>query len=343
MGRQSEAVLFSTTARFRAVFQVLRESGYDVAPMLAAFDLTEAEVLDPRTRVPRDVVVRVSRAIAETVEDPEAIGVRAGAHFKLTDVGLLGYVVRNSPHVLGALQNFARYSRLMADAAELRVSVKQGRVVLRVGISGARPISAQGIDYALASVLSGVRELGRPIVPLAARLARPLPKNRKPFDAAFGVRVEFGTAHSELVFDQRAALAPAVAHDPQLLAILERHAQLVLGELPGLDSFVEQVRALIAAGLERGEHGSRRIAARLGVSERTLRRKLDEAGVSHRALLDDVRRERALRLIASDRLRVVEVAQRVGFSDPSAFAAAFRRWTGAAPRAARGGKPRRRA
>ena len=186
-----------------------------------------------------------------------------------------------------------------------------------------------------------MREISKPpIGVIAARLARPAPRDPKPFHAAFGVRVEFDAQHSELVFDQRAALAPATMHDPQLLGILERHAQLVLAELPNVDSFLEQVRALIAAGLDHGAHGAERIAESLGVSVRTLRRRLDDAGLSHRALLDQVRRERALALIAADELTIVEIAQRVGFSDPSAFASAFRRWTGHAPRAVRRARTR---
>jgi AraC-like DNA-binding protein len=216
------------------------------------------------------------------------------------------------------------------------VSIKQGRVSFRLSIAGARPISPQGIDYALGTVLVALRELTQPpIAPIMVRLARPAPRSTKPFRALFGARVEFGAACSELVLDQRAALVPAPAHDPQLLAILERHAQITLAELPGLDSFIEQVRELIAAGLEAGTHGSEQLAASLGISVRTLRRRLEESGNSHRSLLDQVRRERALELVASGELSVVEIANQVGFGDPSAFTSAFRRWTGRTPRAMR--------
>jgi AraC-like DNA-binding protein len=336
MSRRPDAVLFSATQRFRPVLRLLQEIGFDPSRILADFNVTEAQLLDPGTRMPRDVVVRLSAALAREVRDPEAIGVRAAAHFKLTDLGLLGYVVRNSEHVLGALQRFSRYSRLIADAAECRVFTRQRRVVFRVGLVGARPISPQGIDYALATVLVGMREVSPlPLTALAVRLARPTPRDPKPFFAVFGVRVEFEAQHSELVFDQRAVLRPVTTHDPQLLAILERHAENALAELPNLDSFIEQVRALIAAGLDGGTHGCEHVAANLGVSVRTLRRRLDASGLSHRAVLDQIRRERALALVAANELSVVEIAQRVGFSDPSAFAAAFRRWTGHAPRALR--------
>lgn len=336
MSRQRAAVLSSATQRFGPVLRALRKSGIDPSPILAESGFSEAQLLDPRTRVPRDLVVRLSRELAVLVPNPEAMGILGATHFQLTDLGLLGYLLRHSEHVLGALRRFVRYSRLMADAAEGQVLVKNGRVAFRFGLVGAQPISAQGIDYALASVLVGMRELTQPpITALSARLARPAPRDAKPFHALLGARVDFGAPYSELVFEQRAALVPATAHDPQLLAILEHHAELTLAKLPDLDSFIEQARELIAAGLATGTHGSEHVAAGLGVSVRTLRRRLEESGHSHRALLDRVRRERALALVASGGLSVVELAQQVGFSDPSAFASAFRRWTGRTPRAMR--------
>jgi AraC-like DNA-binding protein len=336
MSRRPEAVLWSTTQRFGPVLRSLRKSGVDIGALLAEWGLSEAQVLDPSTRLSRDIVVHMTQKLATLVPDPELIGVNAATCFQLTDLGLLGYILRHSEHVLGALQRLARYSRLMADAAELQVSVKQGRVVFRLSIAGARPISPQGIDYALGTALVAARELTQPpIAPIAVRLARPAPRNGKPFRALFGARIEFEASCSEIVLDHRAALLPALMHDPQLLSILERQAQTALAELPGLDSFIEQVRELLAAGLATGTHRSEQLAASLGISVRTLRRRLEESGNSHRALLDQVRRERALELVAGGELSVIEIAHQVGFSDPSAFTTAFRRWTGRTPRAVR--------
>jgi AraC-like DNA-binding protein len=90
------------------------------------------------------------------------------------------------------------------------------------------------------------------------------------------------------------------------------------------------VRSLIAQNLQHGNGALDSVAWQCGVSERTLRRRLAEAGTSYRALIDDVRKERALALLAED-ANVSLVAQRVGFADATAFARAFRRWTGRQP------------
>jgi AraC-like DNA-binding protein len=87
---------------------------------------------------------------------------------------------------------------------------------------------------------------------------------------------------------------------------------------------------LIVEGLAQGDFTLERIAWRCGLGERTLRRRLEEAGTSFRALVDEVRKERALALLEHEG-NVALVAQSLGFSDSTAFARAFRRWTKSLP------------
>jgi len=333
-------VLFSSTQRFRAVLAALRAQGVDVTRVLAEVGVSEAQLLDPQTRVPREITIRLSQALVRATHGEQASGLLAARYFTLSDLGLLGYITRHSEHALGALQRFVRYSRLIADAAKCQVVSQRGQVVFRAGLLGGRALSPQGVDYAMATVLCGLQELTEPpIAPRAVSLSRPAPADAKPYHALFGVRVQFDAEHSELIFEQSVALQPLMTHDPQLLEILEQHAQHVVAALPSADSFVMQVREFIATRLPRGAQSAASTAQSLGISARTLRRKLERAGFGYRSLLEDVRRERALTLIADQRLNVTQLAQQVGFSDPSAFASAFRRWTGKSPAAAKRGDP----
>ncbi len=81
----------------------------------------------------------------------------------------------------------------------------------------------------------------------------------------------------------------------------------------------------IAAG------GSASVARRLDISERTLRRKLAALGTSHSALLEEVRRDLALKLEERGGLPQIEVATRVGYRSAAAYRRAFRAWTGMSP------------
>ena len=78
------------------------------------------------------------------------------------------------------------------------------------------------------------------------------------------------------------------------------------------------------------------VAKRLGVSDRTLHRRLADEGTSHSELLDEARRERAMILLADRSLSAAEISFLLGYSEPGAFFRAFKRWTGKTPGAYRG-------
>ena len=99
--------------------------------------------------------------------------------------------------------------------------------------------------------------------------------------------------------------------------------------------FQREVEAHLEPRLAAGPLGIDAVARELGYSRQTLYRRLKAEGVTFEEVLDGLRRRVALRLLCDDGLSVKEVAWRLGFSDPAAFSRAFKRWTGAAPRAAR--------
>jgi AraC-like DNA-binding protein len=102
--------------------------------------------------------------------------------------------------------------------------------------------------------------------------------------------------------------------------------------LPHSETLLDRVCGEIRVHIEQDRLGIRPVARALGVSERTLRRRLNEAGQTYRALREEVRSTWALVLLRGGKHTVTEVAHLVGFSDATAFARAVRRWTGTYPR-----------
>jgi AraC-like DNA-binding protein len=104
----------------------------------------------------------------------------------------------------------------------------------------------------------------------------------------------------------------------------------VVGRRRERTGFGGQVRVLVTQQLPGGAPMAA-VADRLGVSERTLRRRLAADGTSYQRLLDEVRGSLAEELIGTGRLTVEEVALRLGYAEASSFIAAHRRWTGETP------------
>jgi AraC-like DNA-binding protein len=325
------SVMYSSTQRYRPVLAALRELGVDVDQALSAVGFSEKELLDPNTRVPRERVVALTRQLLPLTSRHD-IGVLAAQRFVLSDIGLLGYILRHSEHALGALGRFERYARLVADATLCDVQVTEGQVRVALGLSGARALTREGVDFSVGMLVRAVQECAGPTAhPLRVTLPRPRPKELGPYRALFGAGVQFDAPDIELRFDEATLRQPCPHHDAQLLAILEQHAQLLLARWPSPDALLEQLRGLIGAQLAEGEPSLTRLSEQLGMSERTLRRKLTELGTSYRELLDLVRRDRALALIGEGKHSILSIAQRVGFNDATAFTRSFRRWTGVVP------------
>jgi AraC-like DNA-binding protein len=325
------AIPFSFTQRYRPVLALLHERGIDVAAVLAEVGLNEAELLAPGHRMPREKVVLLSQRLMALCADPE-VGLLAAERSQLPDLGLLGYLMRHSSDASQAIEQMARYSRLIADAAECSITRRAGQLLFIGRLAAARPMIPEAVDFTAGVIVLSLRTIseGRAL-PLQVRLPRPQPERVEPYRKLFGAAVSFGAPCVSMSYAERDLRAPLPDRDPQLLAFLEQRARDLLATLPAVPTLIQQLHLEIGRRLPLREHSISHVCAALGMSERTLRRRLDQDGWSYRELLDNVRRERALLLVGRSDVSLGEIATQSGFDDATGFARAFRRWTGQAP------------
>ncbi len=143
--------------------------------------------------------------------------------------------------------------------------------------------------------------------------------------------VTFGHACSEIELEPAVLRLPIRDEDPAMSRLMERYAEEWLARLGGQASLVEQIRRHIYTELGNGVPSAEAIARPLGLSERSLSRRLRAEGLSYLEIVDSVRRELALVYLRNRSLKMAEVAFLLGFSELSAFYRAFRRWTGMTP------------
>lgn len=130
------------------------------------------------------------------------------------------------------------------------------------------------------------------------------------------------------------AFAPPPPDANPFASFLAGLAKAVVAAVERPTAFRRGVEGRIEALLETGEARIERVASDMGLSRQTLYRRLKDEGVTFEDLLDRLRHRLALHYLREDRMSVKAASYRLGFSDPAAFSRAFKRWTGASPRAA---------
>jgi AraC-like DNA-binding protein len=162
----------------------------------------------------------------------------------------------------------------------------------------------------------------------------PAPAYRAEYAQLFEGAERFDQAFTGIVFRRELLDAPQVRHDSELYATIVAHAEKRVSQLPGA-SFAERVRRHVLDADPQTHHDMPSIARALNVSVRTLNRRLAEEGTSFRNVVNGALGTLAQRLFVEEARPIADVAYAMGFSQPSAFHRAFKRWTGATPAAMR--------
>jgi AraC-like DNA-binding protein len=241
---------------------------------------------------------------------------------------------RASADLREALARLVRYQRLLDDSVEIAVVDGGGphvSIVQRHEIPPHLRVHHAPECFFAALLGQGRRLAGRPWAPKEMRFRHARPGATEEHERLFACPVRFGAREAAMVVSRDVLALPVVTGDPAVAAVLARYADELLGRLPLADDPVTRAKRALSEALGCGGDPSLpAVASRLGTTPRTLQRALEAQGTTHRALLDERRKDRGVTLAAGD-LAFDEVAFLLGFSEISAFYRAFKRWTGTTP------------
>ena len=310
----------------------LRRHRAETESLLRDVGLRLTDVADPNNRVPYAAVLALIERAAAALEDV-SYGLRLGASYGLREGGLLGFVLLNSPTLSDAIANLQRYFRVVGDGEDLEVERSGPHVALRFreadyALRGARHNS----EYIAAIIVRAFREITRKrLSPLRAEFMHAQPNVTVAYDRYLGCEVRFHATWDALIYDAEALRLPVIGADDKLLKVLERACRQILGPAPKKRDLVHDVKELVLDRLTKEPVRIDGIARDLGMSSKTLERRLAEQGETFSTLLDDIRGGLAKRYLSDTDLRLEQVAYLTGYSEPAALVRAFKRWTGATP------------
>jgi AraC-like DNA-binding protein len=258
-------------------------------------------------------------------------GLLVGQRCSLAGLGFVGDAVRAETNVGDALRTLVRYLPLFDRGSVLSIRMVRNDVLFAYGIlAGGMPGAAHAYDVALMVAFNTVKELcGSCWSPSVVTLPHKAPSDVRLFRRLFETEITFDATEASLVFD-RFWLARSLAYSTaaERLRLLYRAARIAtMLDLTTSERVHRQMRAnLPARWLQENQ-----VAAQLQMTTRTLRRRLAEEGTSFRTLVDQLRYETARQYLSTSLLECADIALLLGYSDPSAFTRAFRRWSGKGP------------
>lgn len=318
----------------RPLASFLRDRGLDVEAWLSVADLGAADLESSERRISIPQSEALAEAALDLVGDP-ALGLRLVERIGPGEAALFTYLAATSATGRAAFERATRYAVVSGSDFHFELEEEGDLLVCRADSATA---SAEGRVARFASEVSvgAMVKLGRiaagELTSNEVWFRHPAPEYADQYERVFELPVHFGKRCNALIGRRERFDDPLPRADSTLCDLLDQHAQALLERLPRSEPFADRVREAIANELGSGDPSADRVSEILGVSPRTLRRRLRDTETSHQQLLDEVRNELARSTLAEGKLGITEVAFLLGFSDASAFHKAFRRWTGQSPR-----------
>jgi AraC-like DNA-binding protein len=290
----------------RGVKSRLVNSGVEADDLFAQAGLNEADGLACDALTLSDRLSHLWELLVEHARDP-LLGLKISTPHRLGWLGVMGHIMLVSPTVQSTIERCHGHTRVG---------------IVLPGLE--RVVPMQRYDFVWCVLLRTLRRAsGRDdAVPVVVEYAFPEPANVAFYEQIFGCPVRFNRPHNVMEFVD-ADLVDALATPGQPVLVQLAHA------VP--PNFTARVQEILAAMLPKGPPHRDSVAARLMVSERTLQRRLAEEGTSFTSLVDDTRRELARQSLEAGDLSLKMLSFQLGFSEPSAFYRACKRWFGMTP------------
>ena len=320
----------------RQACALVRAAGLELAPLLAPAGLTIELIEDRDSRFRAESQIRFLQLAADALGD-DLLGFHLGRDSELREVGLLYYVLASSNTLGESLARAERYSALNNEGISLRLRHEPATVIAFQYVGIERNLDRHQIEYLLTAVIRICRQLtNSDLRPRRVRMVHRHRAAATELNAFLGCDVEFGSDVDEVEFSENVEGIPVVSQDPYLNRLLIKYCEEALAErLAARGSLRRDLESAITLLLPHGRAHVGEVAAQLGMSRRTLARRLAAEGLTFADVLAELRVALAKRELQDRGLTISQVAWLLGYREVSAFTHAFKRWTGKTPREVR--------
>jgi AraC-like DNA-binding protein len=324
--------MFVSVIIVRGILAELQRHGIEPAETLLGLDLREEQLADLRSRISFAELDRVITRAIGLSGDP-GLGLSMGIHAPESMLQILGHLMVSCRTPRDAFTVFERYSPLLADSVRYTLSEEgeQARFTYHcpVPLGDTSRFAAEYV-LVMAQRIANHFVADATLHPSAVLFEHARPDYAHRYDRVFECPAYYEQQHSGLIFPRSVLDATQLHADATVNTALREMAERMYQDIDEPRSVSDRIRELLRYESSLAVVDIGKLARALGITPRSLRRRLAAEGVSLTALLDEARCR-----LACEELRrngsIKAIAERVGFSEPSAFHRAFKRWTGQTP------------
>jgi AraC-like DNA-binding protein len=315
-----------------ALVEGVEPAGVSGDDLLRAADIDPCRLQDIDGRLDRPEYDRAQTAALDLSGD-EALGLHMGERVSIRPFDVLADLASHAPTLRDAFQTFARFHRIVCDGPDTALYERNGIATAHYQFPRASPrCNRLRAEFAMVGLLRMLRHFTRATATArAVYFEHPAPDYRDEYARIFVGAERFDHDFTGIEFDGELLDRTRQPQNGELYTVLESLAERKLSRVTREGGHAERLRDFLTSNALGDRPQMDMVARSLGISVRSLRRRLDEEGVSYTTLLNEARATLAKRMLDDPRRSIYETAYAMGFSDPSAFHRAFKRWTGMTP------------
>ncbi|HEY9624973.1 MAG TPA: AraC family transcriptional regulator [Crinalium sp.] len=322
----------------RPVIQFAAQHGVDIEKLYSTVGFDPDLLKTPDQHIPRSLHYGIWQEIIRQTGN-ENLGLHLGEAFSLSSYGIAGYVLLNCQTLNEVFEKFCKYTCLFCQEMFTRLTISERMAFFECNsIPGCEPdddlleTARYDTECTFASALPTIKALtGKTLRPIAVWFRHQLPTDLSEYDRIFQSDVKFSMPVNRLIFDANCLKWSVLSSNVNLLSFFEERAEATLNQLNGDDRYIAKVTQAIVQKMKGELPTVTAIASGLAMSTRQLQRALKVEGTSFQKLLDQIRQDIALQYLKDPTIPIHSIAFLLGFSEPSAFNRAFKRWTGKTP------------
>jgi len=328
---QSPSSISVSVTVLKQLFLYLNSLKVDADAFLGSLGINPAIIKSPDSYIPVETYLLIQDEAAHYTNDPY-FGLHMGEYAEAGSWSILGYLMMNCKTLGEAFGKSARYSRIIGNMIEGSVKFRFNKIRIILDTPPHAPkMTRHCFESTISSSVRMMRTLtGVQLNPVEVTFAYPKPESTAEYERIFCCPVKFEQKVNSFTIPLSYVNTPILMANPGLLAHFEKYAQDFVADMDRQDENTRTVTKIILSRLDDEKLSINKVAKEMSMSVRTLQNRLKDEGVVFSQLHKDIRQQLAKKYL-QENYTVEDITYLLGFSEPSVFRKAFKKWSGVTP------------